>query len=334
MFDYYPFLAPLLHELNPEKAHRLAILALRFKALPYQPLVNHLAKIGTMRFANPVGLAAGFDKNGEVVASLFNQGFGFVECGTVTPRPQEGNPKPRLFRLKPDEAIINRLGFNNAGLEALKRNIDRQGDAIAKARQRSQRLGINIGKNKDSDDAVADYVTMMDGVLEFADYITLNISSPNTPGLRDLQAADALKPLLDAACNRRAQHTRRVALWLKLAPDLEDGECEAIARTLEQYPIDALVIGNTTISRPPELKGRYKAAEGGLSGKPLMALSTQRLQLFSALTMGKIPLVGVGGIASPEDAKAKREAGATLVQLYTALIYQGFALVPRIASAF
>lgn len=332
--DYYTFLKPALFELEPELAHGLAIAALKMGAVPGRLSVEHKTVLGGTTFLNPVGIAPGFDKNGEVVAALFNQGAGFVECGTVTPLPQLGNPKPHLFRLREDEAIINRMGFNNAGLAALLKNLDRQKKDIQKAQAKGAKLGINIGKNKDSENAAVDYVTMLAGVYHHADYITLNISSPNTPGLRDLQSGAALNALLDAVCSKREMLAQKngkiVPLWLKLAPDLSNEQAAEIVEIIAHYPLAALVIGNTTLSRPETLKSSHKNEQGGLSGKPLMELSTQKLRLFHTLTEGKIPLVGVGGIASPEDAVAKIQAGATLVQLYSALVYQGFGLIHAI----
>ncbi|MGB1539647.1 MAG: quinone-dependent dihydroorotate dehydrogenase [Rickettsiales bacterium] len=324
---------PLLHNMPPEHAHRFAMSALAGGFVPKQKPVHKPVTVGSLSFRNPVGMAAGFDKNGEAVAGLFNQGFGFVECGTVTPKPQSGNPKPRLFRLSEDEAIINRMGFPNKGLSTFKRNLWLRTGHIRAAQEDGAKLGINIGKNKDSEDALADYVTLLQAVAEYADYVTVNISSPNTPGLRDLQTAEALHPFLEGLCKARDALEKPVPLWLKLAPDLEDAECEAIGRVVLEHPIEALVISNTTVSRPAGLKSADKHQAGGLSGKPLMVLSTDRLRLFHQVTEGKMPLVGVGGITSPEDAKAKMAAGASLVQLYSALIYQGFGLVPRIAEA-
>lgn len=331
--DYYSLIRPLAFQFSAETAHDLSIRALAAGIVPSQPLIQKLTAIGTLTAVNPVGMAAGFDKNGAVVSALFKQGFGFVECGTVTPRPQPGNPKPRLFRLKEDRAVINRFGFNNEGLEGLKRNLARQELAITHARSRGQKLGINIGKNKDSEDVVADYLTMLEGVAGLADYVTINISSPNTPGLRDLQAGEALENLLSALCDKRAQLNSTVPLWLKLAPDLSDAECEVTATTIQKYPIDALIISNTTLARPETLQSSDKAEAGGLSGAPLMALSTDRLRLFKQLLEDHLPLIGVGGIASAADAQAKLDAGATAVQVYSALVYQGFGLAPQIARS-
>lgn len=333
MMDWYHTISPLVFRLPPEMAHRAAIRALQWDLIPPQPKVGTptlATKVGGLSFPHPVGLAAGFDKNGEAVASLFRQGFAAVECGTVTPRPQKGNLPPRLFRLQQDQAVINRLGFNNAGADAMAAALWRQRRSIWQARESGLALGINIGKNKDSVDAVADYVTLLREFAAEADYITLNISSPNTPGLRDLQAGSALAELLDAVCGARDALGSSVPLWLKLAPDLTDEQAAAVVETLSSYPIDALIISNTTLSRPDSLQSPERSEQGGLSGKPLFALSTERLALFYRLTEGRIPLVGVGGIASPQDAYAKIRAGASFVQVYSALVYQGFGLVTRI----
>lgn len=328
--NLYRTLNPLIFTLPAETAHHAALQAVASGVIPSKRAMNHPAlrmNVGGVTFRNPVGLAPGFDKNGEVAAAMLGQGFGSVECGTVTPRPQAGNPKPRLFRLREDEAIINRMGFNNDGLAGLRRNIAQQYDGLRRERRAHGVLGLNIGKNKDSKDAIADYLTMLDGVHDIADYVTLNISSPNTPGLRDLQESSELGRLLDAVCHRREQLSVVVPIWLKLAPDLDDEQCAAIAETVQQYPINALIVGNTTTARPDSLRSAHKQEQGGLSGKPLMEASTNRLRLFRKLLGDGMPLVGVGGIASAEDAYAKIKAGASLVQLYSALVYQGFGLV-------
>jgi len=323
-------LAPLIHLLEPETAHKLGLLCLRSGVLPQARAVRHASlqtRVLGLEFANPVGLAAGFDKNAVAINGLFAQGFGFVEAGTVTPLPQPGNPKPRIFRLKEDEAVINRLGFNNEGLAVFTRNFASRNPALGIA-------GANIGKNKDSADAVADYVLGLRAVYPQADYITVNISSPNTQGLRALQQQDALRDLLSVLMSEHAEcsaaHGRHVPLLLKVAPDLEPGEREAIAQAVVDFRLDGLIVSNTTISRPASLKSVHKGEQGGLSGKPLMELSTQVLKHFYQLTKGQLPLIGVGGIASGADAYAKIRAGATLVQLYSALVYQGFGLVARI----
>lgn len=327
---YYPYFTPLIFQLPPETAHKLALRALAKGLVPGQRAIDHPAlrmQVGGISFRNPVGLAAGFDKNGEAAACLLDQGFGFVECGTVTPRPQDGNERPRMFRLREDGALINRLGFNNNGIDAFKRNIADQQKRIDKARLGNAVLGVNLGKNKTSEDAIADYLTLFDAVSGSADYVTLNISSPNTPGLRDMQDAPLLKELLDAVCNRRDQLNANVPIWLKLSPDMSEKQCKDAAKVIKEFPVDALVISNTTTERPDSLRSQQKGEEGGLSGKPLMIPSTAKLRLFHKLIGDKVPLVGVGGVSSADDAYAKIRAGASLVQLYTALAYQGFGLV-------
>jgi dihydroorotate dehydrogenase len=323
---------PLIRHIPAETAHRLAIAALRYGLVPKatgQADVALASQLFGLTFENPVGLAAGFDKDAEALDALLAQGFGFVEAGTVTPRAQAGNPKPRLFRLEEDRAIINRMGFNNAGLEAFVQN-------LASARRRRGVVGANLGKNKDSADALADYVQGLHAVYPHADYITINISSPNTQGLRDLQKSEALDVLLGGLASARAallqSSGRRVPLLLKVAPDLDMAAKESIAAQVLSHGIDGLIVSNTTTARPPSLRGRARAEQGGLSGAPLMALSTQALVDFYRLTQGRLPLVGVGGIASADDAYAKIRAGASLVQLYTALAYQGFGLVAHICN--
>lgn len=270
-----------------------------------------------LAFKNPVGLAAGFDKNAQAINDLSGFGFGFLECGTVTPKSQPGNPTPRLFRLVEDEAVINRLGFNNGGLTLFCRNFAKRSAAIP--------VGANIGKNKTQQDAIADYVEALQAVNSLADYVTVNISSPNTEGLRDLQAGDALTELLSAL-----KPHRQKPLLLKVAPDLEAAQIEHIANAVLEHKLDGLIVSNTTLARPSTLKSQHKAQTGGLSGKPLCDKSNQVLKQFSQATEGKILLVGVGGIASGADAYAKIKAGASLVQLYTALVYQGPAMINRI----
>lgn len=326
----FQFFRPLLHQLPPETTHNLGLFALQYGLLPTPKIIINpvlTQKIFGLEFKNPIGLAAGFDKNAVAINALLGQGFSFVEAGTVTPLPQDGNPKPRIFRLPEDKAVINRLGFNNKGLETYLRNFSNRNPALGIA-------GANIGKNKDASSAEADYAMGLTAVYPHADYITINISSPNTVGLRDLQAKEALDGLLLAISNARnnsaKQHQKTVPILLKIAPDIDALACEDIVEAVIKYAIDGLIISNTTISRPDNLYSQYKTQTGGLSGEPLFALSTQKLAYIYKLTGGKIPIIGVGGVSSAEDAYAKIRAGASLVQLYTALVYQGFSLVRRI----
>ncbi|MDE3059853.1 MAG: quinone-dependent dihydroorotate dehydrogenase [Pseudomonadota bacterium] len=330
MAALFPLIRPLIHCLPPETAHSLALLALRRNLLPPAPAFSspmlEVEAFG-LHFPNPVGLAAGFDKNAEAIGPLLAQGFGFVECGTVTPKPQTGNPKPRIFRLPEDGAVINRLGFNNNGLEAFVRQL---------RQKQSGTVGANIGKNRDSANAIDDYAAGLRAVYPYADYVTVNISSPNTEGLRDLQKGARIVELLQALHSLRREcehlHNRRVPLLLKIAPDLSSAEQEDIAGAALAHGIDGLIISNTTVSRPDGLKSPYAREKGGLSGKPLFEPSTEMLGNFYRLTGGKLPLIGVGGISSAEDAYKKLCSGATLLQLYTALTYRGFGLVREIQS--
>ena len=306
-----------LYALDAERAHRLTIAALAAWASAGTPFARHPARsprlavrVAGIDFANPLGLAAGVDKDGEAIDGFFALGFGSVEIGTLTPLPQDGNPRPRLFRLVEDEAIVNRMGFNNRGLAAA---LPR---AIA-ARRRGV-LGINVGANKDAADRIADYVHGVAAAATVADYITINISSPNTPGLRDLQHGAALAELL-AACTAARGTT---PLFLKVAPDLDTVAVDAIARAAIDAEIAAIVIGNTTIARPA-LASRHAKEGGGLSGAPLAALARLRLAEFRRATGAAVPLIAVGGVDSADEAYARIRAGASLVQLYTALAYRG-----------
>ena len=275
-------------------------------------------------FANPVGLAAGFDKNAQAMAPMLGFGFGFVEVGSVTPQPQPGNPRPRVFRLAEDEAVINRLGFNSGGIAAA-------APRLARFRQAGKSrgiVGVNLGKNRDSEDAGADYAAGAAALAAYADYLVINVSSPNTPGLRALQGREQLAGIV--ARVRAILPQEPPPLLLKIAPDLADEDIGDIAKLALGDAIDGLIISNTTIARPETLRGLRKSEAGGLSGKPLMAPSTALLGEMYRLTRGKVPLIGTGGIASGADAYAKVRAGASLVQLYTALVYQGPGLVRRI----
>jgi dihydroorotate dehydrogenase len=276
-------------------------------------------KVAGLTFPSPIGLAAGFDKDAEVPGQMLALGFGFVEVGTLTPRPQEGNPRPRLFRLAEDRAVINRLGFNNhSQLAALER--------LRTARARGV-VGVNIGANKDSPERIADYVAGVRAMASAADYLTINISSPNTPGLRQLQDEGALKELLEAVNEARPKNGP--PMFLKVAPDLGEGEPDQIVRVAIQQRVDALIIANTTVSRPP-LKSHFANEGGGLSGAPLKSLALKALRDFRAASGGEIPLIGVGGIATVDDAWERIRAGASLVQLYSAMVYEGPGIARRI----
>jgi len=317
----YALARPLLFMFEPERAHHLAFAAL--KAMPARP-ARHDARLAVevagLTFPSPVGLAAGLDKDALASDAFLALGFGFVEVGTVTPLPQAGNPKPRLFRLAEDAAIINRMGFNNRG----------QAAAFERLRARAARpgiVGVNIGANKDAADRVADYAAGVRRMAPVADYLTVNISSPNTPGLRALQDAAALDALLEAVMAERP--AGGPPIFLKVAPDLEPADVDDIARVAIARGVDALIVSNTTISRPM-LRSKYARESGGLSGAPLKELALQRLKDFRAATGGGLPLIAAGGIASGADAYARIKAGASLVQLYSALIYQGPLLARRI----
>lgn len=318
-----------LRLLAPETAHHCALWGLRagigprFRADRFARLKTSIAGLD---LPNPIGMAAGFDKNAQAPDALLAAGFGFVECGTVTPKPQPGNPRPRLFRLSEDRAVINRLGFNNDGLDAY-------ADRLAARAARPGVVGANVGANKDSADRAADYVLGMGRVWKHAAYITANISSPNTPGLRGLQERGALEDLLgrlrEARTPLTAAHGAR-PLFLKVAPDLDDTAVRDIAELALAYGLDALIVSNTTLQRPPQLTSDNREEAGGLSGTPLFQISTQTLRLFAQALGGRLPLIGVGGVSSGLTALAKIRAGANAVQLYTALVFEGPSLVARI----
>ena len=315
----YRLIRPALFALDAERAHGLAIAALKLRGPGSAPEPGPLSvEVAGLKFPNPLGMAAGFDKDGEVPDALLGVGFGFAEVGSITPLPQAGNPKPRLFRLAEDRAVINRMGFNNRGAEAA---------ALLSARARRGIVGINIGANKDSADRVADYATMARVMAPLASYLAVNISSPNTPGLRALQDESALTGLLDAVLEARGAEGPPV--FLKVAPDLEPADIDSIARIAIDKRLGALIVSNTTISRPP-LRSHHAGEAGGLSGAPLRDLAQQRLRDFRKATGGTLPLVGVGGISSAEDAWARIRAGASLVQLYSAMVYEGPGIAQRI----
>ena len=312
---------PVLFAIDPERAHRLTVRALALAGRRGPPAAGALAiDVAGLGFPNPLGMAAGFDKDAEVPDQLLGLGFGFAEVGSITPRPQAGNPRPRLFRLVEDRAVINRMGFNNGGAEVAR-------DRLVRRAGRPGIVGINVGANKDSEDRIADYVAMTRVMAPLASYLAVNISSPNTPGLRALQDEGALTGLLDAVIEARG--TAGPPVFLKVAPDLESADIDAIARIALDRKLGALIVSNTTISRPALLSANARET-GGLSGAPLRDLAQQRLRDFRKATGGAIPLVGVGGIASAEDAWARIRAGASLVQLYSAMIYGGPGLPRRI----
>ncbi len=313
-----------LRGLDPEDAHGLAIQGLKLglgpKGGPVDPILA--TSLAGLPLPNAVGLAPGFDKDAEVFGPMLRAGFGFVECGTVTPKPQAGNPRPRLFRLSEDRAVINRMGFNNRGLEAFAGRLAARGPGV---------VGANIGANKDSEDRIGDYVAGLRRLWGLASYFTINVSSPNTPGLRALQTRAALEELLGRLAEARdaLPAEGRVPLFLKVAPDLEAGEVESIVETCLAHGLAGIMVSNTTVSRPA-LTSRFAGEAGGLSGAPLTALSTRVLGEFAQVSAGRLALVGVGGIGSGGEAYAKIRAGAGAVQLYSALVFEGPGLVTRI----
>lgn len=325
-------LRPFLFQASPEQAHALSIEALKWGAVPTCRLKADArlnVQIGDLNFVNPVGLAAGYDKNGEVPDAILRLGFGFCEVGTITPRQQDGNPKPRVFRLESDEGVINRLGFNNQGHTRVLERLEAR-------RNKDGIVGVNIGANKDSEDFVADYEAGIDVFYDIASYFTANISSPNTPGLRNLQAREALSVLLNRIFERvdqNAQRSRRkVPVFLKIAPDISEAEMDDIAHVVSESALSGLIVSNTTLDREGLSSPRHTQEAGGLSGKPVYQKSTRILaQMFERIG-DKIPLIGVGGISSTEDAVGKIEAGATLLQLYTGLVYHGSTLASEIVN--
>ena len=335
----YNLIRPLLFALDPETAHDVTLDLLQTayhlpgvpaltRACCAEPAPTLPTRVMGLDFSNPVGLAAGLDKNARVIQPLFDMGFGWLELGTVTPRPQPGNPKKRMFRLPRHGAIINRMGFNSAGLEVFLANLARQ--------PRCGILGINIGKNRDTptERAMDDYLPALRAVYRHADYVAVNISSPNTPGLRSLQDAAPLSALLSALKNEQAQlarqHQRYVPLALKIAPDLADSDIDTIAQGVLTHHFDAVIATNTTLTRPGLAAEPMAVEAGGLSGRPLKALATHVIRRLYLHLAGHIPIIGVGGISTADDAWEKLVAGADLVQLYSALIYQGPGLIPRL----
>ena len=318
----FPLIRPPLFALEAERAHRLTIRILA--TMPARPVRHDLllaVRVAGIDFPSPIGLAAGVDKDAEAPDAFLALGFGFVEVGTVTPLPQAGNPRPRLFRLAEDRAVINRMGFNNGGQAAAKARLERRAG-------RPGIVGVNVGANKDAADRIADYAAGVEAMAPVASYLTINVSSPNTPGLRALQDAGALADLLAGVMAARGPGGPPI--FLKLAPDLAPADIDAIARVAIEHAVDALIVANTTVSRPT-LRSPHRVEAGGLSGAPLGALALERLRDFRVATGGGVPLIAAGGIASGADAYARIRAGASLVQLYTALVYEGPFLARRIA---
>jgi dihydroorotate dehydrogenase len=329
---HYPLIRPLLFRLSPNAAPRVAMQSLHaWSALrPPGPIKGQAADSFGLRFPNRVGLAAGFDKSGRYLDDLAHLGFGFIEVGTVTPRPQPGNPPPNLFRLIQDRALINRMGFNNDGVEATVRRLE-------KRRYRGV-CGVNIGKNFDTplESATSDYLTCLRAVYATADYVTVNVSSPNTPGLRDLQSEESLEQLLAALVDEREKqigiHRKRVPLLVKIAPDLDDRGIDAISGVLLKSGVDGVVATNTTIARPASLHSKHARETGGLSGAPLHERSVRVISMLRSQLGRNFPIIGAGGISSVETARALRRAGAGLIQLYTGLIYEGPSLITKLVD--
>ncbi len=319
----FNILRPLIFKFSPEVAHSLAIKALKLNNIPYsKPKDNHILETTfcEKKLSSPIGVAAGFDKNAEVYNPLFNLGFGFVEVGTITPKPQFGNPKPRVFRLEEDEALINRLGFNNSGSEQISKRI--------KENNKKGFLGINIGPNKDSKDRVEDYLICFRKFYNLADYITINISSPNTENLRDFHNQDELNLLIGKLKNERKELNSNIPLAIKVSPDLNDYQINKVSKIILEQEIGIIIVSNTTDKNRENLKNINKLEKGGLSGKPIEKISNEAISKFYKILKDKTKIIGVGGVSSGQDAFEKITSGATLIQLYTGMVYRG----PRIAS--
>ncbi|WP_108502288.1 quinone-dependent dihydroorotate dehydrogenase [Paracoccus indicus] len=316
-----------LHRMDPETAHDLSIKALAAGVAPLHggPVTSDRLRVqlAGMDLPNPIGLAAGYDKNGRAIAPLMKSGFGFIEIGAATPKPQPGNPRPRLFRLTDQQAIINRFGFNNEGAEVIGRRLAARPTGIP--------VGLNLGANKDSDDRAEDFAKVVRTAGASADFVTVNVSSPNTERLRDLQGADALAALLDRVLIARSGLGKRLPVFLKIAPDLSDDEIRQIASVARNAGLDGIIATNTTLTRDG-ITGPHASEAGGLSGRPLFAKSTRVLALLHKATKGTIPLIGVGGVATLDDVWQKLRAGASAVQVYSAMIYQGLSIAPRLAE--
>ena len=319
----FNILRPLIFKFSPEVAHSLAIKALKLNNIPYsKPKDNHILETTfcEKKLSSPIGVAAGFDKNAEVYNPLFNLGFGFVEVGTITPKPQFGNPKPRVFRLEEDEALINRLGFNNSGSEQISKTI--------KENNKKGFLGINIGPNKDSTNRIDDYLICFRKFYNLADYITINISSPNTENLRDFHNQDELNSLIDKLKNEKKVLNSSIPLAIKVSPDLNDDQINEVSKIIMEQEIGIIIVSNTTDKNRENLKNINKLEKGGLSGKPIEKISNEVISKFYKILKDKTKIIGVGGVSNGQDAFEKIISGATLVQLYTGMVYRG----PRIAS--
>ena len=319
----FNILRPLIFKFSPEVAHSLAIKALKLNNIPYsKPKDNHILETTfcEKKLSSPIGVAAGFDKNAEVYNPLFNLGFGFVEVGTITPKPQFGNPKPRVFRLEEDEALINRLGFNNSGSEQISKTI--------KENNKKGFLGINIGPNKDSTNRIDDYLICFRKFYNLADYITINISSPNTENLRDFHNQDELNSLIDKLKNEKKKLNSNIPLAIKVSPDLNDNQINEVSKIIMEQEIGIIIVSNTTDKNRENLKNINKLEKGGLSGKPIEKISNEAISKFYKILKDKTKIIGVGGVSNGQDAFEKITSGATLVQLYTGMVYRG----PRIAS--
>ena len=319
----FNIIRPLIFKFSPEVAHSLAIKALKLNNIPYsKPKDNHILETTfcEKKLSSPIGVAAGFDKNAEVYNPLFNLGFGFVEVGTITPKPQFGNPKPRVFRLEEDEALINRLGFNNSGSEQISKRI--------KENNKKGFLGINIGPNKDSTNRVDDYLICFRKFYNLADYITINISSPNTENLRDFHNQDELNSLIDKLKNEKKELNSNIPLAIKVSPDLNDDQINEVSKIIMEQEIGIIIVSNTTDKNRENLKNINKLEKGGLSGKPIEKISNEAISKFYKILKDKTKIIGVGGVSNGQDAFEKIISGATLVQLYTGMVYRG----PRIAS--
>ncbi len=319
----FNILRPLIFKFSPEVAHSLAIKALKLNNIPYsKPKDNHILETTfcEKKLSSPIGVAAGFDKNAEVYNPLFYLGFGFVEVGTITPKPQFGNPKPRVFRLEEDEALINRLGFNNSGSEEISKRI--------KENNKKGFLGINIGPNKDSTNRIDDYLICFRKFYNLADYITINISSPNTENLRDFHNQDELNSLIDKLKNEKKKLNSNIPLAIKVSPDLNDDQINEVSKIIMEQEIEIIIVSNTTDKNRENLKNINKLEKGGLSGKPIEKISNEAISKFYKILKDKTKIIGVGGVSNGQDAFEKIISGATLVQLYTGMVYRG----PRIAS--